>query len=83
MVGNEKGLPPKSLQPFVLIGLPRGIRTPDRRLRRPMLYPTELWADAAQCVAQAGTLKLRLPGAGGRRFYQMDGGRPSGVCSAA
>ena len=25
-------------------GLPRGIRTPDRRLRRPMLYPTELWA---------------------------------------
>ena len=26
-------------------GLPRGIRTPDPRLRRPMLYPTELWAE--------------------------------------
>ena len=23
---------------------PRGIRTPDRRIRNPMLYPAELWA---------------------------------------
>ena len=25
-------------------GEPTGIRTPDTRLRRPLLYPTELWA---------------------------------------
>ena len=25
------------------IGEPTGIRTPDTRLRRPLLYPTELW----------------------------------------
>ncbi len=25
-------------------GVPTGIRTPDTRLRRPLLYPTELWA---------------------------------------
>ena len=25
-------------------GEPIGIRTPDTRLRRPLLYPTELWA---------------------------------------
>ena len=24
-------------------GEPTGIRTPDTRLRRPLLYPTELW----------------------------------------
>ncbi len=27
-------------------GAPRGIRTPDMRIRRPPLYPTELWARA-------------------------------------
>ena len=26
------------------IGVPTGIRTPDTRLRRPLLYPAELWA---------------------------------------
>ena len=30
-------IPPKK------IGEPTGIRTPDTRLRRPLLYPTELW----------------------------------------
>ena len=25
-------------------GVPTGIRTPDTRLRRPLLYPAELWA---------------------------------------
>ena len=29
----------KALSP----GVPKGIRTPDRRLRRPLLYPAELW----------------------------------------
>ena len=29
-------------------GLPGGNRTPDNRLRRPVLYPTELRADAAK-----------------------------------
>ena len=33
------------------IGEPTGIRTPDTRLRRPLLYPTELWThDAQLCV---------------------------------
>ena len=27
----------------VKFGEPTGIRTPDTRLRRPLLYPTELW----------------------------------------
>ena len=27
-------------------GEPTGIRTPDTRLRRPLLYPTELWTHA-------------------------------------
>ena len=26
-----------------LISVPKGIRTPDPRLRRPLLYPAELW----------------------------------------
>lgn len=52
--------------PFDVVGLPRGIRTPDRRLRRPMLYPTELWADSAQCDALAGAPALRLPQMGVR-----------------
>ena len=30
------------------IGEPTGIRTPDTRLRRPLLYPTELWTHNAQ-----------------------------------
>ena len=29
-------------------GSPTGIRTPDTRLRRPLLYPTELWTHNAQ-----------------------------------
>ena len=29
-------------------GEPTGIRTPDTRLRRPLLYPTELWTHDAQ-----------------------------------
>ena len=29
--------------PFSKNGEPTGIRTPDTRLRRPLLYPTELW----------------------------------------
>jgi hypothetical protein len=33
-------------------GAPRGIRTPDRRIRSPMLYPAELWApvDRSECT---------------------------------
>ena len=37
------GMSPKALF-FMFFGLPRGNRTPDPRLRRPMLYPAELWA---------------------------------------
>ena len=32
------------LHPPLIFSAPRGIRTPDPRLRRPLLYPTELWA---------------------------------------
>ena len=32
----------------VKIGEPTGIRTPDTRLRRPLLYPTELWTHDAK-----------------------------------
>ena len=30
--------------PTKVTGVPTGIRTPDTRLRRPLLYPAELWA---------------------------------------
>ena len=46
-----KNQPNKLNKPLLLIckrglfsGVPKETRTPDRRLRRPLLYPTELWA---------------------------------------
>lgn len=33
-----------SVQRIIKNGVPRGIRTPDPKLRRLVLYPTELWA---------------------------------------
>ncbi len=36
---------------FFLSGLPGGIRTPDPRLRRPLLYPTELQARAGKSLS--------------------------------
>ncbi len=36
---SEKLLPER-----YFFGAPKGIRTPGTRLRRPLLYPTELWA---------------------------------------
>ena len=39
-------------------GEPTGIRTPDARLRRPLLYPTELWA---QIVERMMRIELTLP----------------------
>src|SRR4051794_9996886 len=36
--------PPLAREPLRRRCAPRGIRTPDPRLRRPMLYPAELWA---------------------------------------
>ena len=54
-------------------GLPRGIRTPDPRLRRPMLYPTELWADRRSIITErsepaalAGSLERRAAQAANR-----------------
>lgn len=41
-VTTKKKKPWKSLHGCVLNGDPGGIRTPDPRLRRPLLYPTEL-----------------------------------------
>src|SRR5260363_405423 len=49
-----------------MIGLPRGIRTPDRRLRRPMLYPAELWAENGTrriVVMYAGVINAKQAGA--------------------
>ena len=39
---------------MVLKNVPKGIRTPDPRLRRPLLYPAELWTHAAILIAKAG-----------------------------
>ena len=44
--------------PFSKNGEPTGIRTPDARLRRPLLYPTELWA---QIVERMMRIELTLP----------------------
>ena len=46
------GYTPKALKPASRkkTGEPTGIRTPDTRLRRPLLYPTELWTHNAQLV---------------------------------
>ena len=41
---NEKKEPRSTPRLPVLTGTPGGIRTPDPRLRRPLLYPTELLA---------------------------------------
>ena len=39
-------------------GTPRGIRTPDLRIRNPLLYPTELWARV--CAATTGVKSVRM-----------------------
>ena len=41
--GNKKGLSRAWLNPFLIFsGTPGGIRTPDTRIRSPVLYPAEL-----------------------------------------
>ena len=42
------------------IGEPTGIRTPDTRLRRPLLYPTELWTHNAQLVFKKMERMMRI-----------------------
>ena len=39
-------------------GEPIGIRTPDTRLRRPLLYPTELWAHTFQKMERMMRIEL-------------------------
>ena len=41
-------------------GEPTGIRTPDTRLRRPLLYPTELWTHNAQLVFKKMERMMRI-----------------------
>ena len=47
-----KGLKPSALA-VTLHGDPGGIRTPDPRLRRPLLYPTELLNHIVKLVERA------------------------------
>src|SRR5260363_428855 len=75
-----------------MIGLPRGIRTPDRRLRRPMLYPAELWAENGTrriVVMYAGVINAKQAGASSshqidpekRPFRQKSGGCLTSFCT--
>ena len=41
-------------------GEPTGIRTPDTRLRRPLLYPTELWTHDAQHILKKVERMMRI-----------------------
>ena len=43
-------------------GVPKGIRTPDRRLRRPLLYPAELWVQKNGAGEGNRTLTISLEG---------------------
>ena len=45
-------------------GEPTGIRTPDTRLRRPLLYPTELWARKSGAGDENRTHAISLEGWG-------------------
>ena len=57
--------PPQALGQSPTISAPGGIRTPDPRLRRPLLYPTELQAQTGnQAIHPAGLLADRY------RLYQ-------------
>ena len=44
---------------LIYYGDPGGIRTPDPRLRRPLLYPTEL---RARCIKKPGDFPMNLVG---------------------
>ena len=49
-------------------GAPEGIRTPDTRLRRPLLYPTELQAHVVICTALLPNIMVeRVKGIGPSR----------------
>jgi hypothetical protein len=41
---KAKGISPSIANPFRVSGTPEGIRTPDLRIRSPLLYPSELQA---------------------------------------
>ena len=51
------------------IGAPEGIRTPDPRLRRPLLYPAELQAHLPRAFVEAGSSGT-IP-ADKHRFYHV------------
>ena len=40
--------------PAIFFGAPEEIRTPDTRLRRPLLYPTELQAHSTRLLEKSG-----------------------------
>ena len=48
----QSGALPIELRPPYFVGAPGEIRTPDTRLRRPLLYPTELQARKRLCFAR-------------------------------
>ena len=57
----QSGALPIELRPPYFVGAPGEIRTPDTRLRRPLLYPTEL---QARFASVCGALCLKSVGAG-------------------
>ena len=54
---------------FLIKIVPEGIRTPDPRLRRPLLYPAEL-----QVQAFGGTSKLNIASKLNQKHYSVKSG---------
>ena len=63
---KSRALPLGDTPTYMFSGVPAGIRTPDLRLRRPLLYPTELLAHTKNLKQQAIGKSLNGAGDGNR-----------------